>query len=395
MSFPDMVKKVVAALKEKQKAGAYARFQTPAEVANRLTKDLQKITGDLHLHVGVDPDWVAAQGESVDAETKKALAEAELQRVRETNYGFEAVRLLEGNIGYINCTYFADPEYAHAAAATAMRFVENTEALIFDLRYNNGGYMEMVQLLASYMFTTEEPQMLFDYYYVEDGKRIEQAQWVLPFVPGVRYPEKPLYILTSATSFSAAEWFAFVLKNLGRATVVGEQTAGGAHPVARKAVDKQFFVQLPIGEIKDPVYRQDFEGRGVLPDVPVAAVVAREVAHRAALADLAVADSSRSRIYDWYLPIVENRMRPAILEADVQRAIAGKYEGREITIDNNILYYSWGARIRVALKPLSQSVLALDGDNNFRFYIVRSQNSVTGLRRTYRDGSTQFYRRLE
>ncbi|WP_407809667.1 S41 family peptidase, partial [Staphylococcus aureus] len=77
-------------------------------------------------------------------------------------------------------------------------------------------------------------QLLFDYYYNEDGKRIARGQWVLPGLPGKRMVDKPVYILTGSTSCSSAEWFSYTMKKLGRATLIGERTAGGAHPVARQ-----------------------------------------------------------------------------------------------------------------------------------------------------------------
>jgi C-terminal processing protease CtpA/Prc len=55
--------------------------------------------------------------------------------------------------------------------------------------------------------------------------------WTRDSVPGRRFGgEKPIYVLTSARTFSGAEEFTYNLKNLKRATIVGETTGGGAHP---------------------------------------------------------------------------------------------------------------------------------------------------------------------
>ena len=89
------------------------------------------------------------------------------------------------------------------------------------------------------------------------------------------------------------EWFAYTLKKLGRATLVGERTAGGAHPVDRKPVGTDYFLQVPIGQIRDPVDRGDFEGQGVTPDHQVASADALAVAHRLAVAELAKADPAK------------------------------------------------------------------------------------------------------
>ncbi len=391
--FPKMAAKIVETLRSNEQKGHYAK-KTQAGFAEQLTKDIQAVSDDLHFFVGVDPQWVADKRREDDPEVKKAMAEAELADLKRKNFGFEDVQLLEGNVGYINFTYFADPDVAHQAAATAMSFVEHADALIFDMRYNNGGYLEMAQLLMSYLFTTDEPQMLFNYYYIDDGQRIEKSDWVLPFVPGPRLPKKPVYILTSNTSFSSAEWFSYVLKNLDRATIIGQQTAGGAHPVDRKVVDSNFFIQVPIGEIKGPKYGKDFEGLGVTPDITVPAHKALAVAHRAALTQLAEANPEKKDSYEWYFPIIAARVEPVRLASDAIKALIGKYEGREILAEENTLYYTWGKNWRIRLVPLTGNLLMLEGVNDFRFKVMRADGQITGLERIYSNGNTQMHRRI-
>jgi hypothetical protein len=152
-----------------------------------------------------------------------------------------------------------------------MRFAEGAKGLIFDLRYNNGGVLEMAQFLMSYLYPAGKEQKFFDYYYKENGVSVERSQWSLAAVPGQRSGTIPVVVLTGSTSFSAAEWMAFSLQRLGRATVIGERTAGGAHPVTRVPIDDRFMLQTPIGQIHDPVDGKDFEGVGVTPDLAVPA----------------------------------------------------------------------------------------------------------------------------
>ena len=109
------------------------------------------------------------------------------------------------------------------------------------------------------------------------------------WVPGRRFgSSKPLYILTSRRTFSAAEAFAYNLQALGRATIVGEVTGGGAHPFEYRRVHPHFAVDLPEGKSVNPITGTNWEGVGVKPDVPVppdeALSRALELA-RAAIAD--------------------------------------------------------------------------------------------------------------
>jgi C-terminal processing protease CtpA/Prc len=149
-----------------------------------------------------------------------------------------------------------------------MSLLAYTDALIIDLRENGGGAADTVPLLASYFF--DERTHLSDFYRRE-GNIMEQ-QWTYSAVEGRRFGvEKEVYILTSKNTFSAAEGFAFALKNLKRAIIVGETTRGGAHPSRVKRIDAHFALMVPASTVRDSVTGKDWEGVGVLPDLPVPA----------------------------------------------------------------------------------------------------------------------------
>ena len=391
--FPDIARKIAPVLQEHLKQGDYVAATTKQQFASKLTDDLLKVSGDLHFFVGADPKWIAEYQAKADPALKAKIRKEELSKLEETNFGFDEVARLKGNIGYIRFSYFADPELAYDTAASVMRFVGNTDAVIIDLRYNNGGYLEMAQFLASYFFSSEKDQLLFDYYYNEDGKRIQRGQWVLPGLPGKRMVDKPVYILTGSTSFSSAEWFSYAMKKLGRATLIGERTAGGAHPVARKPVDADFFVQVPIGQIQDPVDHGDFEGTGVQPDIPSPSIRALPLAHKLALENLARTDDAKQAELAWLLPrLTADIQRPQVDAGMLQKAV-GKYEGRQIILDNGILYYIWRERLRVALEPIGPNLFAVEGVSDFRYRLDIDRGKVTALERVNRDGAIQRYKR--
>ena len=390
--FPDKAKTIAATLRRHLDAGDYDAATDRHKLASELTDDLVEASKDLHFAVGVDPAWVADYAARQDPARVAALRESDRQGEARQNFGFAGLRYLDGNIAYVDLTHFADPELAYDAAAAAMRFIENGDAVIYDMRYNNGGHLEMAQLLASQLFRGDKDQELFDYDYNLDGRRVERGQWVLPALPAKRLTGKPVYVLTGSTSFSAAEWFAYTLKKLGRATLVGERTAGGAHPVDRKPVGTDFFLQVPIGQIRDPIDRGDFEGQGVTPDHPVASADALAVAHRLALADLAKADPAKRAEADWLAP--ELAARPQLSPAAL-KALAGRYEGRRIDLVDGKLLYTWRERFRLTLEPLGGDLLAIEGVRDFRFRIVRKGGKVTALERIDRDGTTQISARLD
>ncbi|CAN5196436.1 hypothetical protein BH09PSE3_BH09PSE3_01230 [soil metagenome] len=393
--FPDIALKIAPVLSDHLKTGSYDSATTKDDFAKKLTDDLVKTSGDLHFFVGVDPKYVAEFRAKSDPVLKAKIRQEEKARLEKTNFGFDDVSRLEGNIGYIRFSYFADPEFAYDTAASAMHFVENCDAVIIDLRYNNGGYLEMAQLLASYFFPSDKDQLLFDYYYNEDGKRITRGQWVLPGLPGKRMVNKPVYILTGSTSFSSAEWFSYAMKKLGRATLIGERTAGGAHPVDRKPVNDDFFVQVPIGQIRDPVDHSDFEGTGVKPDIESASIQALPLAHKLALENLAKADAGKAREYDWLLPSLTAKIRRPVIAAGLLQMAVGKYEGRELVLENGTLFYIWRTRLRVALEPIGPNLFAVEGVSDFRYRLVSERGRATSLERVNKDGTIQSYKRVD
>ncbi|MEK6638190.1 MAG: S41 family peptidase [Pseudomonadota bacterium] len=392
--FPDVAQKIAPVLQDHLTKGDYDAATTKDQLARKLTEDIVKISGDLHFFVGVDPKWVADFQAEADPAHKARIRKEELASLEEQNFGFDEVSRLTGNIGYIRFSYFADPEFAYETVAAAMRFVGNTDAVIIDLRYNNGGVLEMGQFIASYFFSSEKDQLLFDYYYNEDGKRIERGQWVLPGLPGKRMVDKPVYILTGSTSFSSAEWFSYTMKKLGRATLIGERTAGGAHPVARKPIDADFFLQVPIGQIRDPVDHGDFEGTGVQPDIQSPSIRALPLAHKLALENLAKTDAAQKAEYAWHLPELMAKIQRPDIGTNILRNVVGTYEGRKITLENGTLYYNWRERFRVALEPIAPNLFAVEGVSDFR-YRLNTQRGKTALERVNKDGSIQTYKRLD
>ncbi|MEL6543709.1 MAG: S41 family peptidase, partial [Myxococcota bacterium] len=392
--FPHKRQQLVRALERQLRNGSLDDMGDRGEVARALTEELIRVTGDLHFLVGVDPDWIRDQREAERPKRAKELEREEVARLRRGNFGFNQVKRLEGNVGYLRFDCFADPEHGAKTAAAALGMLENVDALIFDLRYNNGGYLEMAQFLMSYLFApTKEERLFFDCFYRQDGKRVERGQWLLPSVPGKRLAETPVYVVTSCTTFSAAEWFSYVLQKLGRAKIVGERTAGAAHPVERKALDDYFFLQTPIGEMRDPVDGTDFEGRGVQPDLSAIAESALAVAHKDVFELLVRGEPSRKSDYDWFAPILNARIKPLSLPRAKLIEMVGNYEGRRISLRDGKLRYHWRERFELGLTPLSTTLFALEGIDEFRFEAVFQHGKVTGLRRVERDGSSRVYRK--
>jgi C-terminal processing protease CtpA/Prc len=203
----------------------------------------------------------------------------EIERLQ--NYGFARVERLPGNVGYLDLRSFANAAIGGETAAAAMTLLAHTSALIVDLRQNGGGWPEMVALLTTYLFDQEVVHLNSMYFRQSDKT---QQFWTLPYVPGSRFGgKKPVYVLTSNHTFSGAEEFAYNLKQLKRATIIGETTGGGAHPGDVFTLTPHFLVFIPTGRAINPISQENWEGTGVIPDVAVPQEEAFDVALIAAL----------------------------------------------------------------------------------------------------------------
>jgi C-terminal processing protease CtpA/Prc len=281
--FPDVAKQMGEAVRGRLQKGEYDQMTGAYAFAKALTEHLQAVSHDKHLRVRYSNEAIPAQS-SNRREPSPEERQNMLRYYGTVNYGFEKIERMAGNIGYLDLRGFAVADMAGDTLAAAMNFVGNTEALIIDLRQNGGGDPAMVTLLCSYLFG-QEPVHINDLYWRE-GNRTEEF-WTKKSVPGKRYEGKDVYVLTSNRTFSGGEEFAYDMKNLKRATLVGETTGGGANPGGPVRLTEHFDVFIPAGRAISPITKTNWEGTGVKPDVEVPKELALKTAYLMALNKLA------------------------------------------------------------------------------------------------------------
>jgi C-terminal processing protease CtpA/Prc len=276
--FPETAKKMEADIRARQKNNEYDAIATSRAFADKLTADLQSVSHDKHLRVRFSPDVIPVRKNREEPTDAEKADQARYTKFM--NAGFEQVERMRGNIGYIRFNGFVDPEMGADTVRAAMDFVSNTDALIFDLRDNGGGDPAMVKLICSYLFGDKSVH-LNDLYW-RKGDRTEEF-WTIPNVPGKKFLDKDVYVLTSNRTFSGAEEFSYNLKNLKRATVIGETTGGGAHPGEIERLSDHFGAFIPVGRAISPITKTNWEGTGVEPDVKVPRDQALKTAYLLAL----------------------------------------------------------------------------------------------------------------
>jgi Peptidase family S41/N-terminal domain of Peptidase_S41 in eukaryotic IRBP len=267
--FPDTATIMSAMLRKNQKRGEYDAVTDSEVFATRLTDDLRAASHDKHVLVSFSTEVVPPDPVGGPAEDP-----ARGRREVENNCGFEKAEHYPPNIGYLKLSEFAVPEFCAETAAAAMRFIADSDALILDLRENHGGAPRMAALISSYLF--DRPTHLEDIH--DREKDTTEQLWTVTNLPGKTFTEKPVFVLTSSKTFSAAEQISYDLKALKRATLIGERTGGGAHPVSPHRLDDHFWVGVPFARFINPITHTDWEGTGVKPDVEVRAADALDEA---------------------------------------------------------------------------------------------------------------------
>jgi hypothetical protein len=266
---PDRGRAVAERLRAATGGGEYAELTDPADLASAVTEDMQAVERDLHLRLifhsegAVDP---------LDADAQDAFLRADAQR---TAGGVRGVHRLDGDIALLNLApRLSHPHYGGELLVSAMQLVADARALVLDLRDCAGGTPATAALICSYLLGPE-PVHLLD---VEEGGRTNQ-HWSHAWVPGRRFgPDKPLAVLVSGRTFSGGEELASDLQEVRGATVIGEQTRGGAHPRIGVRVHEVLEVSVPCARGVSPRTGTNWEGVGITPDLAVPAGQALDVA---------------------------------------------------------------------------------------------------------------------
>ena len=273
----DTGRMIATRVRDRRAAGAYDTVSDPRALARLLTADLRTVNHDLHLSVAYTaPDPTAA------AVPQRGGGLSFL--ARSNHFALGRVDVLPGNIGYLEINGFAVDQAARDVLVGALRYLQTTDAIILDLRRNRGGDGNLVNFLISH-FTGPDTLASVTVKFRAGNRTI--TRYTLASVPGPRRPDVPLYVLTSRMTGSAGEDCAFVLKNLKRATIIGDRTAGAGHNVSFIQSGHGFQTGISFSRVSDPRTGEEWEQVGVQPDMKVDEATALDVAQSLALKTLA------------------------------------------------------------------------------------------------------------
>lgn len=278
---PAIGRRYAARLRERLAAGAYDGLSR-SELAKRLTEDLQAVNADGHLRVLSTPPAGRPSG------PPRAPA------VQDAGW-------IAPGVAYIRYSGFPGDEPTRQATAAFMEAHRAARALVIDCRPNGGGGLDEINLILPWLYA--KPTLLARFEMADAVARSvgmpfdgdggvrdiapgpgvrRQEHWAEPRAEAGALPQAKVYYLTSGRTASAAEHLALVLKRTGRATLIGEATAGANHFGDFETIGAGLWVFLPVGRTVDPETGVDWEGRGIVPDLTVPAPRALEEALRLA-----------------------------------------------------------------------------------------------------------------
>ena len=350
---PERRQALDSALAEGLKSGRYD-VREPALLAQRINADLARVGQDRHLNFKYDPQKVAAMmARTADDRPDPSAFEAEARR---NNHGVRELKLLPGNVRYLDLAGFDwIGDESAAALNSAMAFLKGGDAVIIDLRRNGGGAGRAVHQVISHFMEPGKPLITF--------YKGSEASPTLKSLPGLStMVGKPLYVLTSGGSASAAEEFVGHVAGYRLGEVVGSTTAGAAYMNGLYAIEGGF--ELSLSEAR-PVLAstgKDWERVGIAPTLEAPVETALETAHVHALRKLAAgADPVRAARLKALAAGLEAVSRPGTPGAALA-AYSGAYGDRRITVEDGKLWYRQDVRPRRLMVPLGGHLFTLADD---------------------------------
>lgn len=387
--YPDkkIASRVIRGLHSNLSIGMYDKIDSPALFASKVTADMELLSHDKHLDLLYDPAMIAEMKSQKEKGIESTYMASQVETYRLNNFGFTTLKILEGNVGYMDLQLFFDAKYAGDTAVAAMNYFSNCDALIIDLRENGGGWGSMVSLLLSYFIDAEEEVVMKIMRSTVDNSYYPSM--ILPYIPGKKMDAIPVYILISGSTASAAEAFAFRMRQLNKqACLVGDTTAGAENPVDHQILDDNFYLQIPCYQVIYQKQSGGWEGIGIKPDIPVNSQHALDAAYLDALKKLKTSTKNRKQLdkYQWAIEGLEARQNPLKLKKSIMQAYTGKYGESSVWMEKGNLYYQYKKRSRHKLTAISADYFLVEGVDLYRIRFLKTKNVSMVLKVIFNDG---------
>ncbi len=396
--FPNKVNIMEKDIYKKLSAGAYAKFTSVEDFLKNINADIEKLSNDRHVEIYHDPIRVKQiDAEAKNGDSKPVYDPRFLQRAKYENFMVRKAERLEGNVGYLKFNAFVDPELSKPTLTAAMHFISNSSALIIDLRQNGGGDSRALSFLLNYFLpdSTLVSQR-------RSRMNNEITNMYITKDPAIKKIEKdvPVYLLTSKRTSSAAEAFAYTLQAFKRGVVVGDTTNGEANAGYLFSLNNEMYMMIPAFESTNAITKTNWQGKGVVPDIKLAADKAHLMAQAKAYEQLALTTevAENKTMYEWMATGLVAEVQPFVINENDIKIFAGNYaDNLKISFADGKLFYerTSGTNGKRKMIPIKENLFGVEGYPFFRVHFVKnSKGQVTSLQGLYDDGKNDESKKL-
>ena len=368
---------------------AEGRYDTsdPAVLLERVNADLTSVAHDKHLSLEYNPressELAAALAAQAGQPENDTPSPEQIRQAQRRNHGFTEMKVLPGNVRYVNMQGFVwvGPKSAEAYD-NVMRFLKEGDAVIIDLRQNGGGSPESVQYLVSHFMEPNRPLMTFHM----AGNQTDRTA-TLANLPAGRMVGKPLYVLTSGRSASAAEEFTGHIAGYKLGELIGATTAGAGFRNQFFPLPGGYLVSISVGRAVLASTGKDWEGVGIAPTTAVDPEKALQVAQIHAMRRLASGAPPREKAnYEATAALLAAQVDP-VATALPLAAYAGNFGERKVSLDNGRLALQRGGGPKLVMVPIGPNLFAFENDAMTKVEYRVAGGAATGFELLRGDGS--------
>jgi carboxyl-terminal processing protease len=234
------------------------------KINDALVSDLQP--GQLVNRLRGSP----GSGVSVTVQRGVGTLQVAITRATISIVAFES-RILDGGVGYLRLRSFPPAGSKLPNGQTVAQALDaaldgfdraGVTSWVLDLRGNGGGYLDGMTEIASRFLPSGSPLLVS---HTQGGDSVSRTG------NGRHTPARPLAVLINGGSASASEILASALQESGRATVVGEKSAGVANAADLDSLPDGGGLSVTAVQSLTGLKRRPLDGQGVTPDSAVAA----------------------------------------------------------------------------------------------------------------------------
>jgi hypothetical protein len=382
--FPERIVKIESVVQEKFDNKGYSSYKTLFDFLEVLNKDFESSGNDHHLDIFYGPQYVKKiKASEINSPGKSDKVPADfVNMVKYENFFLKKVERMDGNIGYFKFNKFEELQFSKEYIASAMNFISNSSAIIFDLRENGGGSAETVHFLMSYFLPDSTKLGVFKRRI--NNETIELWTTKDPLVRKI--PDNiPVYILVSKNTSSAAESFAYGLQQVKRVIIVGEQTHGEGNPGARFVINDKLYMMIPTAVNVNALTGTNWDGVGITPEIKTTAsdAFAKTIVEICHILEM----KGDNNIYKWIIPEYESQLHPETASVKFIKSILGSYaEGKKISQENGSVYYTTESGKRKMIY-MGNQMFAMDGRNDYRMRFPTSNKNIEFVEFIWNDGT--------